>query len=98
MWRILLRPMDVQPESATDIVKAITILHNFIMIREPERYTVSENINEDKTQTVTSSPDIKTFSNRATKNALRIRESFMDYFNSDIGALPFQRKMCFTSE
>ena len=37
MWRLLQRPMDVQPSAATDIVKAITVLHNFIIIEEPSR-------------------------------------------------------------
>ena len=37
MWRILLRQMDEQPESVTDAVKAITVLHNFLIIQEPER-------------------------------------------------------------
>lgn len=96
MWRILLRQMEEQPESATEIVKAITVLHNFILIEEPERSTIPEN-NKALTNSGASN-GIEVSSNRATKIAVRIRETFMNYFNSANGALSWQQRMCFTTE
>ena len=37
MWHTLLRQMDEPAESATDAVKAIKVLHNFLIIQEIER-------------------------------------------------------------
>ena len=40
MWRILLWQMDEQPDAATNVIKSITVLHNFILRQESERSVV----------------------------------------------------------
>lgn len=96
MWRILFRQIDEQPEAATNIVKAITILHNFILTNEPQRSTLNErdgpNLNDQASQ---PNPEIQSSGCRATKNALRIRETLKDYFTSPQGALPWQNQNCY---
>ncbi|GFR74995.1 hypothetical protein ElyMa_002177500 [Elysia marginata] len=50
MWRILFRQMDEQPESAIDVVKAITVLDKFISMQEPERSTVTNRVDPAETK------------------------------------------------
>ena len=97
MWRILLRQLDSQPTAATDIVKAITVLHNFVIDNEPHRRVVA-------TQDFQHVPTQQSLGNerrqrhkrpRSTKSALNVRESFMRYFNSDAGSVPWQNEKCF---
>ncbi|GFS15578.1 endonuclease-reverse transcriptase [Elysia marginata] len=59
MWRILLRQMDVQPEAASDIVKAITALHNFIIIHEPSRETTQRTTTSQQEPIVEQAPQLK---------------------------------------
>ncbi|GFN85820.1 hypothetical protein PoB_001232600 [Plakobranchus ocellatus] len=42
MWRILFRQIDEQPMAATNIVKAFTVLHNFVLVNEPHRLIAPE--------------------------------------------------------
>ena len=97
MWRILLRQLDSLPTAATDIVKAITVLHNFVIDNEPHRRVVA-------TQDFQHVPTHESLRNerrqrqkrqRSTKSALNVRESFMRYFNSDAGSVPWQNEKCF---
>lgn len=98
MWRILLRQMDEQPEAATDVVKAITVLHNFILMQEPERATVVNNDGDDVIE-----PNIPTFEtlqqskSRATKSGLQVRNAFMRHFESPQGAVPWQKNKCYNT-
>lgn len=98
MWRILLHQMEVQPEVATDIVKALTVLHNFIKIREPSRSLLKEDTLEDarpieSTQTFNS---IERPRYRASQRALQVRETFMNYFMSQEGTVTWQDKHVFS--
>lgn len=99
MWRLLQRPMDVQPVIATDIVKAITVLHNFVLIQEPWRVSPCDSTGDQfqTPNTLTSFPGSNiNGSTRSTKEALRVRESLMNYFTSPAGTLPWQNDQCVT--
>ncbi|GFO18840.1 PiggyBac transposable element-derived protein 3-like [Plakobranchus ocellatus] len=99
MWRILLRQIDAQPVAATNIVKSITVLHNFIVENEPHRLmTTAQNVQQDQGQSrgPVNYQDLQRRRQRATKCALQIREQFMQYFLSDAGSLPWQNDKCFT--
>ncbi|GFR66233.1 hypothetical protein ElyMa_005553400 [Elysia marginata] len=91
--------MDVQPYIATVIVKAITVLHNFVIIEEPHRVPPRDSVGE-QLQTPNNLTGFQgSFTNginRSTKNAMRVRETFMKYFTSPTGALPWQNDRCFT--
>ena len=40
MWRLLFRQIDEQPNTVTTIVKALSVLHNFIITEEPHRQVI----------------------------------------------------------
>ena len=94
MWRILQRPMEVQPNIARDIVKAITVLHNFVILQEPERLSSCTDQSADNPAGF-QGPDVNVNS-RATKSALNVRETLMRYFTSSVGSLPCQDDQCVT--
>ena len=45
LWRIMRKPIEVDPGLATAIVKAVCVLHNYIQDKEPEH--ISEPIQTD---------------------------------------------------
>lgn len=85
-WRIFHRPLDVHVDTAIWIVKACTILHNFI--REKEGFCFDNsprdefNFNEVRNAQTT----------RGGYSANSIRISFADYFISEVGAVPWQNE------
>lgn len=99
MWRILLRQIDAQPSAATDIVKSITVLHNFIVDNEPHRLVATtQDVQHDqgKSRGPLNYQNLQRRRQRATKSALQIREQFKQYFLSDAGSVPWQNEKCFT--
>lgn len=94
MWRILYRQIDEQPVNATNIVKAITALHNFIIIHEPHRLTVNIT-DEEQQQCAVHHDTLDSGRNRGTRDGVQTREFLMDYFNSSDGSLPWQNSKCF---
>ncbi|GFN99628.1 protein alp1-like [Plakobranchus ocellatus] len=93
MWRILHRQIDEQPINVTNIVKAITVLHNFVIMNEPHRLTVT--ITDEEQQQPVVHDAINSGRNGPTKDALQTREMLMNYFNSPNGSLPWQNSKCF---
>ena len=88
-----MRQLDAQPTAATDIAKAITVLHNFIIENEPHRRVDFQHVPTHESLRNERSQRQKR--QRSTKNALNVRESFMRYFNSDAGSVPWQNEKCF---
>lgn len=90
MWRILRKPMEVQEEFATNIVKAACILHNFILNREPERMKEVDTLSDD-----TPSRDITTARpmGRPAGDGIAVRNSFMEYFMTPSGSLQWQNNV-----
>ncbi|KAL4111864.1 hypothetical protein QTP88_015741 [Uroleucon formosanum] len=88
MINVLENKMLVFPDKTTIITKAGCILHNIIMDKEGVPSEIQDELQLQTTQTVhqiTSKPI-----NRASTTAMDIREKFMNYFNSDIGSVPWQ--------
>jgi hypothetical protein len=81
-WRILHRPVYVSPDFAVDIVKACTVLHN--IVRERDRY----NFEDILTTGLDNLPNGQIV--RSGLAANRIRDTFAEYFASDVGSLPWQ--------
>lgn len=87
-FNVLENKMLVFPEKASIIVKACCLLHNIIMDREGVLSEIQDELQLETTQTarqITSRPI-----NRVYTAAMDIREKFMNYFNSDIGSVPWQ--------
>ncbi|XP_022182081.1 protein ALP1-like [Myzus persicae] len=85
-WRIFHRPLDVNVETAIGIVKACTVLHNFV--RQKDGFDFQSNQIE---------PEINCFPNilnaqsiRGGSSANSIRATFADYFVSGVGSVPWQ--------
>ena len=97
MWRILLRQMDEQPDAATNVIKAITVLHNFILMQETERSVVQHTENDMAEPRVLTYDKMELSRSRATKCGLQVRDKLKAYFLSPQGALPWQRSKCFNT-
>ncbi|KAK3745734.1 hypothetical protein RRG08_030543 [Elysia crispata] len=95
MWRLLQRPMDVQPNVASNIVKAITVLHNFVIIKEPDRAAPCENTCDQFQAADTSNQTgFKRPTFYGNSRAMKVRETLMNYFISPAGSLPWQNDVC----
>lgn len=82
-WRIFHRPLNVQPDFATDIVKACIVLHNFV--RDRDGFVVEE------TTSITGLEDIQGANNvRGGLMANNVRNILCKYFVSNVGSLPWQ--------
>ncbi|PNF36798.1 hypothetical protein B7P43_G09637, partial [Cryptotermes secundus] len=86
-WRVLLKAIETDVSNASNIVKAICVLHNFILTHEPFQ---TEN-NDDNLITQlgdTLRPHTPTQC-RSSERAKNIRETFCDFFNGT-GSVPWQ--------
>jgi hypothetical protein len=81
-WRIFHRPINVSPDFAVNIVKACTVLHN--IVREKDGY----NFEEILTTGLDYLPNGKIV--RGGLAANRFRDTFAEYFVSDVGSLLWQ--------
>jgi hypothetical protein len=84
-WRILLKIIETNVSNAIHIVKAICILHNFIL--EQESHELIELIENEMT-----GPDDKNYGQsqyRFSERAKRVRETLLQFFNG-IGSVPWQ--------
>ena len=95
MWRILYRQMEEQSAAVTNIVKAVTVLHNFVIIREPHRLNVNAMELPEPQLPEHRRPltydRIENHRHRSTKNALNIREKLKNYFTHE-GAVSWQNE------
>ena len=97
MWHTLLRQMDEPAESATDAVKAIKVLHNFLIIQEIERsalWHIEDGMVEPQTGLPTFNR-LQVTRGGATKLGMEVRNDFMEHFSSPQGALPWQNSKCY---
>lgn len=85
-WRIMRKPIETAPAFATDIVKAVCVLHNFIQDKQ-------SNYQSQLLQTDTPVQQWRDFpqvSGRARNEAETVRNALMSYFLSPAGSLPWQ--------
>lgn len=85
-WRILLKPIETDVKTAVSIVKAVCILHNYILEKEgqdPGYLNLSNTRSTIQQQT-------HTLQHRFQNSAVRIREAFMHYFNG-VGSVAWQQ-------
>lgn len=82
-WRIFHRAINLNPDFATDIVKACVILHNFVLERD--------GYNTDESLSITGLQDIRrTDCVRGGVSANNVRKMMMDYFMTPIGSVKWQ--------
>lgn len=82
-WRIFHRPLNVQPDFATDIVKACIVLHNYV--RDRDGYVVED------TMSMTGLQNIQVPCNtRGGLKANNVRNILCKYFMSSVGSIPWQ--------
>lgn len=83
-WRIFHRPLDVKKETAIWIVKACTVLHNFV--REKDGFAFeSAHLSEIHLDHL---PNAQT--RRGGLSANSVRTTFADYFLTDAGSVSWQ--------
>ena len=97
MWKILQRQMDEQLDAATNVVKAITVLRNFILTQEPGRRVVQFIEDDVADQRLPTFDRIQLSRNRATKSGMQVSDHFKAYFLSQRGTLPWQNSKCFNT-
>ncbi|KAK3800850.1 hypothetical protein RRG08_008605 [Elysia crispata] len=88
MWRILRKPIEVQVDFATDIVKATCVLHNYIQNREPDRIKEMGNFEDDTNSTFTPTPARP--GRGHTGDGKAVRNVLMKYFTSPTGSVHWQ--------
>ncbi len=106
-WRIFERPINAYPERRVNITKAVVALHNFLMLNETSlprherRYCLPGFIDsEDKggwrseveKDTRHHPVQNRKGANAVKKSAKEVRESFKSFFNSPMGAVPWQNE------
>lgn len=86
-WRVLKRDMEIYPDKVEIVVKCTCILHNIIIDREGVKET---NLTQVASRTGTCKLNKSRTNNRANQQAYDVRNAFKNYFNSDLGSVPFQ--------
>ncbi|XP_011686423.1 PREDICTED: putative nuclease HARBI1 [Wasmannia auropunctata] len=95
-WRIYKRPINTSMETATKIIQATIVLHNFLRQNDTDDVifeainVVDPTCSEVETAAFTNIGNFG--SNTYTREASHIRNMFVDYFNNE-GALSWQESM-----
>ena len=96
------RRINLQPDNVEHVVKASCILHNFVqttntkqMDERPIQNLQDEGASYFMDSEVHGSLQRVTNvgGNRPTGEALRVRETFKDYFSSEAGRIPWQQNI-----
>lgn len=93
MWRILRKPIEVQPDFAIDIVKTIyCVLHNYVQNKEPERL---RDLDTNDTCTLRHVDAEARNHGKYTQDAANVRTTLMRYFLSPSGTLHWQNDILY---
>uniref|UniRef100_A0A3Q1GW95 DDE Tnp4 domain-containing protein n=1 Tax=Acanthochromis polyacanthus TaxID=80966 RepID=A0A3Q1GW95_9TELE len=88
-WRVYCRRIQVCPEVVDSIIKATCILHNFLHSAEGDQNPDDDEPGEEVGESILA-PIRNLRGNRASAEALRVRDAFHQYFNSPAGQVPWQ--------
>lgn len=87
-WRIYFRPLACKYDSIVKIIKATTVLHNYLCSKGD---MTSVGTQEDISHAYeTCWKPIPRFGTRSSEEAKHVREEFVDYFYSEHGSVPWQ--------
>ena len=89
-FRVFRRPLLILPMHADSVVKACTVLHNFLL-RDESYFDASDEMTPQQDERPISSlrPVLRT-GRRAAEEARIVREQFVSYFSSPRGAVTWQ--------
>ena len=89
-FRCFRRPFSLKPENVDIVVKAATVLHNFLRREVGIRYTrIARNANEEQPRLLMRS-GLRKYGRRNSNKAMEIRNTFKSYFTNNAGAVPWQ--------
>nr|XP_023016277.1 protein ANTAGONIST OF LIKE HETEROCHROMATIN PROTEIN 1-like [Leptinotarsa decemlineata] len=91
-FRIYKRPLECKLESIDSIIKATCILHNYLGTREGRCPNINEELLEKGNSNNQWLP-LAHRGSRATTESFVIRQNFCNYFNSNIGRIPWRDKI-----
>jgi len=86
-FRVFAQPIALTPNKVQVIVLAACCLHNFLL---RNAISAAQYLPDDEDPTSDLVHIAQQGSNRASANALAIRNRFCDYFNSDVGSVSWQ--------
>lgn len=93
-WQCLYHPVNLVRSVACSIVKAACVLHNFVMNTEPQHRQRNCTLDEEVPFHVPAMGHLTSIGNmnagRPPTMAVEVWRSFMEYFTSPEGSLPFQ--------
>lgn len=87
-WRIFHRPLDVTEKTAVQIVKACTVLHNFVRERNGMNFDDSTLDHVNDFDELAPNHHV-----RGGQSANTIRNQYMDFFMSNSGSVPWQENL-----
>ncbi|XP_043246600.1 protein ALP1-like [Amphibalanus amphitrite] len=95
-WRLLLHPLNVDPEHVKLLVMTVVILHNFRRSEDAKRVEMTTENAPDAVAPTSGAHDVPALarmpsssSHNHTRAAEQVRETFCHYFSSE-GAVPWQ--------
>lgn len=93
-FKMLENNIVVGPKKATQIVKAIYVLHNLIMTRDQHCIDIQEFINSQEQNEIIEQDirRIRSSNNRSPIASISHRNKFTEYFNSNKGSVSWQNK------
>lgn len=100
-WRILRRPMILNPQNACAVIKATCVLHNFLMRTNTSMYCPESFVDCDlgmgkfsngewRNSSISSMLHDTSHSNRCSRSSLDLREKFANYFLTAAGKVEWQ--------
>lgn len=112
-WRLFRRPIIAKPENVVEMVKAACVLHNFLQRNNEVHAAASSYCPEDLVDTYDRDGNLipgawrqeghgnllprSVHSNRYGQQASNVRKTFVDYFVSATGQVPWQRSYVLSS-
>lgn len=87
-WRVYQCRLQVAPETADSIMKATWILHNFLRRANGDHSAEPDSSDGAEGSELGDNRGLR--GNRASAEALRVRDTFRRYFNSPAGQVPWQ--------
>lgn len=87
-WRVYHTKLAVRPQWVNSIVKATCVLHNFLQ-GQTTPAQVTTLLQESESVNIEGLQDLTAAGNRAARDALTIRNTFMDFF-VDVSPVPWQ--------
>lgn len=79
-WRLFFRPLEVKVETATKLVKAASVLHNLLRIKNIDQQFA--HLQENNERPIQVFNNVQVDGRRAVNLAFNIREKFVTYFSN----------------